>query len=109
MVSKGRAAAAARDVLARKATLSGRLGTPLYSKSLGLAYVGAGRFTYFSASYLRGEWTGPGPAGSPDAALGEAAIPEPSSLLLALLATLGLSFYRRRDRAFQAPLIPDVF
>ena len=46
---------------------------------------------------LLADWTGPGPAGSPEAALGEA-VPEPSSLLLALLATLGLSFYRRRRR-----------
>ena len=46
---------------------------------------------------LLADWTGPGPAGSPEAALGEA-VPEPSTLLLALLATLGLSFYRRRGR-----------
>ena len=50
---------------------------------------------------LLADWTGPGPAGSPEAALGAEAVPEPSSLLLALLATLGLSFYRRRrQRAF---------
>jgi hypothetical protein len=49
---------------------------------------------------LLADWTGPGPAGSPEAVLGEA-VPEPSSLLLALLATLGLSFgWRRRRRAF---------
>ncbi len=49
---------------------------------------------------LLAAWTGPGPAGAPEAVLGEA-VPEPSSLLLALLATLGLSFYRRRrQRAF---------
>jgi len=49
---------------------------------------------------LLADWTGPGPAGSPEAALGEA-VPEPSSLLLAVLATLGLSFgWRRRRRAF---------
>ncbi|MCH8047615.1 MAG: SBBP repeat-containing protein [Planctomycetes bacterium] len=47
---------------------------------------------------LLADWTGPGPAGSPEAALGAEAVPEPSSLLLALLATLGLSFYRRRRR-----------
>ena len=47
---------------------------------------------------LLSNWTGPGPAGSPEAALGEAAVPEPSTLVLALLATLGLSFYRRRKR-----------
>ena len=49
---------------------------------------------------LLADWTGPGPGGSPEAALGTEAVPEPSSLLLALLATLGLSFYRRRLRAF---------
>jgi hypothetical protein len=49
---------------------------------------------------LLADWTGSGPAGSPEAALGEA-VPEPSSLLLALLAMLGLSFgWRRRRRAF---------
>ena len=47
---------------------------------------------------LLADWTGPGPAGSPEAALGDNAVPEPSTLLLALLATLGLSFYRRRRR-----------
>ncbi len=50
---------------------------------------------------LLADWTGPGPAGSPEAALGDNAVPEPSTLLLALLATLGLSFYpRRRRQAF---------
>ena len=49
---------------------------------------------------LLSEWTGPDPNVGAEAALGEA-IPEPSSLLLALLATLGLSFgWRRRRRAF---------
>ncbi|MCH8046848.1 MAG: PEP-CTERM sorting domain-containing protein [Planctomycetes bacterium] len=47
---------------------------------------------------LLADWTGPGPAGSPEAALGEEAVPEPSSLLLGVMATLGLSFYRRRRR-----------
>ena len=46
---------------------------------------------------LLADWTGPKPAGSPEAALSEA-VPEPSTLLLALLATLGFSFYRRRRR-----------
>ena len=50
---------------------------------------------------LLADWTGPGPAGSPEAALGTEAVPEPTTLLLALLATLGLSFYpRRRRQAF---------
>ena len=50
---------------------------------------------------LLADWTGPGPAGAPEAALGDNAVPEPSSLLLALLATLGISVCgrrRRRDR-----------
>ncbi len=47
---------------------------------------------------LLADWTGPGPAGSPEAAMGDTAVPEPSSLLLTLLAALGLSFYRRRRR-----------
>jgi len=46
---------------------------------------------------LLADWTGPGPAGAPEAALGEA-VPEPSTLLLGVMATLGLSFYRRRKR-----------
>jgi hypothetical protein len=48
---------------------------------------------------LLADWTGPGPAGSPEAALGEA-VPEPSTLVLLAMATLGLSFgWRRRRRA----------
>ena len=47
---------------------------------------------------LLADWTGPGPAASPEAAMGTEAVPEPSTLLLALFATLGLSFYRRRRR-----------
>ncbi|MCH8043125.1 MAG: PEP-CTERM sorting domain-containing protein [Planctomycetes bacterium] len=47
---------------------------------------------------LLADWTGPGPAGSPEAALGSEAVPEPSTLLLGVIATLGLSFYRRRRR-----------
>ena len=50
---------------------------------------------------LLADWTGPGPAGAPAAALGDNAVPEPSTLLLALLATLGISVCgrrRRRDR-----------
>ncbi|MCH8046792.1 MAG: PEP-CTERM sorting domain-containing protein [Planctomycetes bacterium] len=50
---------------------------------------------------LLADWTGPGPAGSPQAALGDNAVPEPSTLLLALMATIGLStgLGRRRRRA----------
>ena len=47
---------------------------------------------------LLADWTGPGPAGSPQAALGAEAVPEPSTLLLAVIATLGLSVCRRRRR-----------
>ena len=56
-----------------------------------------------AVTVLLADWTGPGPAGSPEAALGDNAVPEPSTLLLTLLATLGLSFYRRwRRRPFSA-------
>ena len=48
---------------------------------------------------LLSEWTGPDPAGSPEAALGAAAVPEPSSLLLAVIAVCGLSICRQRRRA----------
>ena len=47
---------------------------------------------------LLAAWTGSGAAGSPEAALGAEAVPEPSTLLLMAIATLGLSFYRRRRR-----------
>ncbi|MCH8048084.1 MAG: PEP-CTERM sorting domain-containing protein [Planctomycetes bacterium] len=45
---------------------------------------------------LLAAWTGPGPAGSPGAALGNEAVPEPSSLVLAVLGLLGLVGFRRR-------------
>ncbi|MCH7633037.1 MAG: PEP-CTERM sorting domain-containing protein, partial [Planctomycetes bacterium] len=51
---------------------------------------------------LLADWTGPGPAGSPEAALGAEAVPEPSALLLGVIAALGLSFYRRRRAAGRA-------
>ena len=48
---------------------------------------------------LLADWTGPGPAGSPEAALSAEAVPEPSTLLLALIAAFGLSIrLRRRGR-----------
>ena len=47
---------------------------------------------------LLADWTGPGPAGSPEAALGDNAVPEPSTLLLGVIATLGLSVCHRRKR-----------
>jgi hypothetical protein len=46
---------------------------------------------------LLSEWTGSA-AGSPEAAPGAEAVPEPSGLALLAMATLGLSFYRRRRR-----------
>ena len=47
---------------------------------------------------LLADWTGPGPAGSPEAALGEA-VPEPSTLMLAALGLIGVCcFGRRRKR-----------
>ena len=44
---------------------------------------------------LLAEWTGPGPAGSPEAALDAAAVPEPSSLVLAVIGLLGVCCRRR--------------
>jgi len=38
---------------------------------------------------LLADWTGPGPAASPEAALGASAVPEPSTFLLAAIAMLG--------------------
>ena len=46
---------------------------------------------------LLADWTGPGPAGSPEAALGDA-VPEPSSLALALLGLGAVLGVRRRRR-----------
>jgi len=46
---------------------------------------------------LLADWTGPAPAASPAAALGAEAVPEPSTLALALIAALvGMSAVRRR-------------
>ena len=45
---------------------------------------------------LLDDWTGPDPAGSLEAALGSEAVPEPSAMVLALIATLGLSVCRLR-------------
>ena len=45
---------------------------------------------------LLADWTGPGPAGSPEAALGTEAVPEPSALILAVTSLLGLCLIRRR-------------
>ena len=42
------------------------------------------------------DWTGPGPADSPQAVLGEAAVPEPSSFLLMVTAMLAVCIFRRR-------------
>ena len=48
---------------------------------------------------LLADWTGPGAAGSPEGALGADAVPEPSTLLLSLVAALvGLPAVRRRRR-----------
>ena len=45
---------------------------------------------------LLADWTGPAPADSPEAALGTEGVPEPSTLVLALLATLGIGVGRWR-------------
>ena len=47
---------------------------------------------------LLADWTGPGPAGSPEAALATEAVPEPSSLALAVLGLLSVVCCRRRRR-----------
>jgi len=47
---------------------------------------------------LLADWTGPGPAASPEAALDAQAVPEPSTLMLAMFGLLGLAGLRRRRR-----------
>ena len=46
------------------------------------------------------DWTGPDPAGSPPAALGAESVPEPSAIVLAVMAALGIavSFRQRRRK-----------
>ena len=43
---------------------------------------------------LLAAWTGSGQGASPEAALGDGAVPEPSGLLLALFALLGVGWWR---------------
>ena len=52
---------------------------------------------------LLADWTGPGPAASPEGALGAEAVPEPSTLVLAMFGLLGLAGLRRRRRTIAAP------
>ena len=52
---------------------------------------------------LLADWTGPGPAGAPPEAAGAAAIPEPSAIMLAALAALGVAAFRRRRRDSVVP------
>ena len=47
---------------------------------------------------LLADWTGPGVAGSPEAALGAVTVPEPSTLVLASLGLAALFLRRRRRR-----------
>ena len=48
---------------------------------------------------LLAAWTGPGPAGSPEAALGVGeAVPEPTTAILAMLGLLGVLVTSRRRR-----------
>ncbi|MCH8921730.1 MAG: PEP-CTERM sorting domain-containing protein [Planctomycetes bacterium] len=49
-------------------------------------------------TFLLADWTGPGPVAAPEAAVGEEAVPEPSTFLLAILAVLGAGISLRRNR-----------
>ena len=57
------------------------------------------RIDFQDLTFLLADWTGPGPVGSPKAALGEEPVPEPSSLVLALVASFGVCCWRRRRRS----------
>ena len=46
---------------------------------------------------LIADWTGPGPAGAPEAALSAEAVPEPSTLGLAVLGLALISQWRRKQ------------
>ena len=52
---------------------------------------------------LLADWTGPGPAGAPPEAAGAAAVPEPSAIMLAVFAALGVAAFRRRRRDLVVP------
>ena len=56
------------------------------------------RIDFQDLTFLLADWTGPGPVGSPEAALDEKSVPEPSSLVLAALGLLGLLGFARRRR-----------
>ena len=53
---------------------------------------------------LLADWTGPGPAGAPPEAAGAAAVPEPSAIMLAVFAALGVAACWRRRRHSISPL-----
>ena len=56
------------------------------------------RIDFQDLTRLLADWTGPGPNAPMEAALGEEAVPEPSSCMLALLAMLAMGVGRRRKR-----------
>ena len=57
------------------------------------------RLNFEDLTVLLADWTGPGPAASPEAALGNEAVPEPSSLVLLVMVGLGMSVGWRRRRS----------
>jgi hypothetical protein len=61
-----------------------------------LVNAGSSVVDFADLTALLAGWTGPGPAGSPDAALNAESIPEPSAIMLAAIGMFGVCFWRRR-------------